>query len=139
MCKDALDELRQDQKLLEEKHNNDSKALEQKYQSHLLEVENELKHCKAELKGLKEKNISNEKDGGRHAISLIRILFLLYNLLCYIFYSILISYIISHRTLKNLRCIVFVERVITAVVLEYLLNEILSKHNDWKSKYIVGN
>ena len=41
MCKDALDELRHDQKLLEEKHNNDSKALEQKYQSHLLEVENE--------------------------------------------------------------------------------------------------
>ncbi|KAL6181876.1 hypothetical protein ACLB2K_048524 [Fragaria x ananassa] len=61
VCKDALDELRQDQKLLEEKHKNDSKALEQKYQSHLLEVENELKHCKAELKGLKEKNISNEK------------------------------------------------------------------------------
>ncbi|KAL6177369.1 hypothetical protein ACLB2K_048895 [Fragaria x ananassa] len=61
VCKDALDELRQDQKLLEEKHKNDSKALEQKCQSHLLEVENELKHCKAELKGLKEKNISNEK------------------------------------------------------------------------------
>nr|XP_011466081.1 PREDICTED: endoribonuclease Dicer homolog 2 [Fragaria vesca subsp. vesca] len=51
----------------------------------------------------------------------------------------LIQLLLEYRTLKNLRCIVFVERVITAVVLEYLLNEILSKHNDWKSKYIAGN
>ena len=45
------------------------------------------------------------------------------------------------KTISDIKlcCIVFVERVITAVVLEYLLNEILSKHNDWKSKYIVGN
>ncbi|PRQ41503.1 putative ribonuclease III post-transcriptional gene silencing PAZ-Argonaute family [Rosa chinensis] len=51
----------------------------------------------------------------------------------------LIQLLLQYRGLKNLRCIVFVERVITAVVLESLLNEFLPKHNDWKSKYIAGN
>lgn len=51
----------------------------------------------------------------------------------------MILIIIAHRDLNNLRCIVFVERVITAVVIESLLNEFLPKHNDWKSKYIAGN
>ena len=36
------------------------------------------------------------------------------------------------KTISDIKlcCIVFVERVITAVVLEYLLNEILSKHKE---------
>ncbi|CAB4316121.1 unnamed protein product [Prunus armeniaca] len=41
--------------------------------------------------------------------------------------------------LKDLRCIIFVERVITAVVIESLLSNFLPKHNDWKTKYIAGN
>ena len=44
-----------------------------------------------------------------------------------------------YRDLKDIRCIVFVERVVTAVVLHYLLNELLPKYNSWKSKYIAGN
>ncbi|KAL6144277.1 hypothetical protein ACLB2K_054972 [Fragaria x ananassa] len=51
----------------------------------------------------------------------------------------LIQLLLEYRGLPNLRCIVFVERVITAVVLESLLNEFLPEHNDWKSKYIAGN
>ncbi|KAK9919220.1 hypothetical protein M0R45_027830 [Rubus argutus] len=51
----------------------------------------------------------------------------------------LIQLLLEYRSLKNLRCIVFVERVITAVVIESLLNEFLPKHNGWKSKYIAGN
>ncbi|BBH06838.1 dicer-like 2 [Prunus dulcis] len=43
------------------------------------------------------------------------------------------------RGLKDLRCIIFVERVITAVVIESLLSNFLPKHNDWKTKYIAGN
>ncbi|XP_062029893.1 synaptonemal complex protein 1-like isoform X2 [Rosa rugosa] len=49
-------------KAVEEKHKSEYKALEQKHQSHLLVVENELRHCKAELQGLKEEQgISDEK------------------------------------------------------------------------------
>ncbi|KAL6203230.1 hypothetical protein ACLB2K_026933 [Fragaria x ananassa] len=51
----------------------------------------------------------------------------------------LIQLLLEYRGLPNLRCIVFVERVITAVVLESLLNEFLPEHNDWKSKHIAGN
>ncbi|XP_050384255.1 endoribonuclease Dicer homolog 2 [Argentina anserina] len=51
----------------------------------------------------------------------------------------LIQLLLEYSAVTNLRCIVFVERVITAVVLESLLNEFLPKHNDWKSKYIAGN
>jgi ERCC4-related helicase len=45
----------------------------------------------------------------------------------------------EYRDLKDIRCIVFVERVVTAVVLHYLLNELLPKYSSWKSKYIAGN
>lgn len=38
-----------------------------------------------------------------------------------------------------MRCIVFVERVITAIVLEALLNALLPKYNSWKAKFIAGN
>lgn len=52
----------------------------------------------------------------------------------------LMSYhaICEYRDLKDIRCIVFVERVITAVVLHNLLNELLPEYNSWKSKYIAG-
>jgi endoribonuclease Dicer len=37
-----------------------------------------------------------------------------------------------------MRCIVFVERVIVARVLEILLNTMLPKYNNWKVRYITG-
>uniref|UniRef100_A0A2N9FEH6 Uncharacterized protein n=1 Tax=Fagus sylvatica TaxID=28930 RepID=A0A2N9FEH6_FAGSY len=51
----------------------------------------------------------------------------------------LIESLLEYRDLKDIRCIVFVERVITAIVLHYLLNELLPKYSSWKSKYIAGN
>ena len=47
--------------------------------------------------------------------------------------------VFNNRDLKDIRCIVFVERVITAVVLESLLRELLPKHSGWKTKYMAGN
>lgn len=41
--------------------------------------------------------------------------------------------------MKDIRCIIFVERVITAIVLQALLNELLPRHCIWKTKYIAGN
>ncbi|KAG5549523.1 hypothetical protein RHGRI_014751 [Rhododendron griersonianum] len=41
--------------------------------------------------------------------------------------------------LKDLRCIVFVERIITAVVLKKLLSELLPKMVGWKTEYTAGN
>ena len=41
--------------------------------------------------------------------------------------------------MKDLRCIIFVERVITAVVLQILLSELLPKLTGWKTKYTAGN
>ncbi|KAG6758162.1 hypothetical protein POTOM_038498 [Populus tomentosa] len=51
----------------------------------------------------------------------------------------LIKTLLQYRDLKDIRCIVFVERVITAVVLESLLTELLPKHSGWKTKYMAGN
>ncbi|KAJ7978287.1 Endoribonuclease Dicer-like [Quillaja saponaria] len=51
----------------------------------------------------------------------------------------LIESLLEYRGLNDMRCIVFVERVITAVVLQSLLNELLPKYNVWKTKYIAGN
>ncbi|KAM3691337.1 hypothetical protein ACB098_08G007900 [Castanea mollissima] len=51
----------------------------------------------------------------------------------------LIDSLLEYRDLKDIRCIVFVERVIAAIVLHYLLNELLPKYGSWKSKYIAGN
>lgn len=44
-----------------------------------------------------------------------------------------------YRTVKDLRCIVFVERVITAMVLEGILDNLLFKTSGWRTKYIAGN
>ncbi|XP_034923676.1 endoribonuclease Dicer homolog 2 [Populus alba] len=51
----------------------------------------------------------------------------------------LVESLLQYRDLKEIRCIVFVERVITAVVLESLLSKLLPKHSSWKTKYIAGN
>ncbi|KAH8501303.1 hypothetical protein H0E87_016207 [Populus deltoides] len=51
----------------------------------------------------------------------------------------LVESLLQYRDLKEIRCIVFVERVITAVVLESLLSKLLPKHGSWKTKYIAGN
>ncbi|XVF44119.1 hypothetical protein PTKIN_Ptkin02bG0094800 [Pterospermum kingtungense] len=51
----------------------------------------------------------------------------------------LIESLFEYRLLKDIRCIIFVERVITAVVLQSLFNELLPKLNSWKTKYIAGN
>ncbi|KAF2286426.1 hypothetical protein GH714_016865 [Hevea brasiliensis] len=51
----------------------------------------------------------------------------------------LIDSLLEYSDLKDIRCIVFVERVITAIVLQYLLSELLPRYNGWKSEYIAGN
>ncbi|KAG6645299.1 endoribonuclease Dicer homolog 2-like isoform X1 [Carya illinoinensis] len=51
----------------------------------------------------------------------------------------LIESLLDYRDLKDIRCIVFVERIVTAIVLNSLLNEFLPKHSSWKSKYIAGS
>lgn len=44
-----------------------------------------------------------------------------------------------NRELNDIRCIVFVERVVTAVVLQSLLSELLPRHCSWRTEYIAGN
>ena len=49
------------------------------------------------------------------------------------------SSLFQSRHLKDLRCIVFVERVITAIVLQKLLSKLLPKLSGWEAGYIAGN
>ncbi|CAH2078579.1 unnamed protein product [Thlaspi arvense] len=52
----------------------------------------------------------------------------------------LIETLLGYSSLENIRCIVFVERVITAIVVESLLAEILKNYNNkWKPKYVAGS
>lgn len=51
----------------------------------------------------------------------------------------LIDLLFEYRHLKDLRCIVFVERIVTAVVVQSLLSELLPKYIDWKTKCIAGS
>ncbi|KAK8582828.1 hypothetical protein V6N13_069596 [Hibiscus sabdariffa] len=51
----------------------------------------------------------------------------------------LIESLLEYRMLKDIRCIIFVERVMTAIVLQSLFSELLPKHSSWKSKYVAGN
>ncbi|KAL4318063.1 hypothetical protein GQ457_18G021210 [Hibiscus cannabinus] len=51
----------------------------------------------------------------------------------------LIESLSEYRVLKDIRCIIFVERVMTAIVLQSLFSELLPKHSSWKSKYVAGN
>ncbi|PSS04962.1 Endoribonuclease [Actinidia chinensis var. chinensis] len=53
--------------------------------------------------------------------------------------SCLIESLLGYRNMKDLRCIIFVERVITAVVLKTLLSELLPKKCCWKTEYTAGN
>ncbi|KAK8567711.1 hypothetical protein V6N12_006288 [Hibiscus sabdariffa] len=51
----------------------------------------------------------------------------------------LIESLYEYRALKDIRCIIFVERVLTAIVLQSLLSELLPKCSNWKAKYVAGN
>ncbi|XP_050208112.1 endoribonuclease Dicer homolog 2 isoform X2 [Mercurialis annua] len=52
----------------------------------------------------------------------------------------LIESLLEYRDLMDIRCIIFVDRVIAAVVLQSLLCELLPRYNNsWKTKYIAGN
>lgn len=48
-------------------------------------------------------------------------------------------WVLSCRDLQDLRCIVFVERVITAIVLQTLLDELLLELTGWKTEYAAGS
>ncbi|KAK3028012.1 hypothetical protein RJ639_040011, partial [Escallonia herrerae] len=50
----------------------------------------------------------------------------------------LIESLLEYRDQKDLRCIVFVERVITAIVIQNLLSEV-PKVREWKTEYMAGN
>jgi endoribonuclease Dicer len=52
--------------------------------------------------------------------------------------SCLIDCLLEYNGVTEMRCIVFVERVIVARVLEILLNTLLPKYNSWKVRYITG-
>ncbi|KAF1002409.1 endoribonuclease Dicer homolog 2-like isoform X2 [Apium graveolens] len=47
--------------------------------------------------------------------------------------------LLERRGLKDLRCIVFVQRVITAIVLRRLLNVLLPSLSGWKTEYMAGS
>ncbi|KAL2341557.1 hypothetical protein Fmac_009497 [Flemingia macrophylla] len=51
----------------------------------------------------------------------------------------LIDSLLEYRGLTDIRCIIFVQRVITAIVLQDLLNTLLPKYNSWKTKFIAGH
>ncbi|XP_012466799.1 endoribonuclease Dicer homolog 2 isoform X4 [Gossypium raimondii] len=51
----------------------------------------------------------------------------------------LIESLSEYRVLRDIRCIIFVERIITAVVLQSLFSELLPRYGNWKTKYIAGN
>lgn len=53
--------------------------------------------------------------------------------------TILLNSVYPHRSLKDLRCIVFVQRVITAIVLCRLLNVLLPSLSGWKTEYTAGS
>ncbi|XP_054796957.1 endoribonuclease Dicer homolog 2 isoform X2 [Prosopis cineraria] len=47
--------------------------------------------------------------------------------------------LLEYRDLNDMRCIIFVERIITAIALDAFLREFLPNVNGWKTKYIAGN
>ncbi|XP_050208113.1 endoribonuclease Dicer homolog 2-like [Mercurialis annua] len=52
----------------------------------------------------------------------------------------LIESLLEYRDIMDIRCIIFVDRVVTAIVLQSLLCELLPRYNNgWKTKYIAGN
>ena len=55
------------------------------------------------------------------------------------FYLIDFLHLYPHRGLIDLRCIVFVERVITAIALCRLLNVVLPSLSGWRTEYLAGS
>ncbi|GAV83983.1 DEAD domain-containing protein/Helicase_C domain-containing protein/Ribonuclease_3 domain-containing protein/PAZ domain-containing protein/dsRNA_bind domain-containing protein [Cephalotus follicularis] len=53
--------------------------------------------------------------------------------------SCLVESLLEYSDLEHIRCIIFVERVITAIVLQSLLHELFSKRSSWKTEYVAGN
>ncbi|XP_047256670.1 endoribonuclease Dicer homolog 2-like [Capsicum annuum] len=51
----------------------------------------------------------------------------------------LLELLLKYRHLKDLRCIIFVERIITAIVLRSLLNELLPELCGWRTEYTAGH
>ncbi|XP_071920504.1 endoribonuclease Dicer homolog 2 isoform X4 [Coffea arabica] len=50
----------------------------------------------------------------------------------------LVDSLLEYRDQKDLRCIIFAERIITAIVLQALLNELLPSKSGWRTAYMVG-
>ncbi|XP_055829779.1 endoribonuclease Dicer homolog 2 [Solanum dulcamara] len=51
----------------------------------------------------------------------------------------LLQSLLEYRDQKDLRCIIFVERIITAIVLRSLLNELLPALSGWRTEYTAGH
>ncbi|PIN21629.1 Ribonuclease [Handroanthus impetiginosus] len=51
----------------------------------------------------------------------------------------LVEILLRYRENKDLRCIVFVERIVTAIVIRNLLNELLLEVTGWRTEYTAGN
>ncbi|KAL6504014.1 hypothetical protein OROGR_025937 [Orobanche gracilis] len=51
----------------------------------------------------------------------------------------LVETLLDYRKVKDLRCIVFVERIVTAIVIRNLLNELLPELSGWRAEYTAGN
>ncbi|XP_073037868.1 endoribonuclease Dicer homolog 2-like [Primulina eburnea] len=51
----------------------------------------------------------------------------------------LVETLLEYRKVKELRCIVFVERIVSAIVICNLLNELLPGLSGWRTEYTAGN
>ncbi|XP_057788683.1 endoribonuclease Dicer homolog 2-like isoform X1 [Salvia miltiorrhiza] len=51
----------------------------------------------------------------------------------------LVETLLEYRELKDLRCIVFVERIVTAIVIRSLLNELFPEVTGWRTEYTAGH
>ncbi|KAL9165554.1 hypothetical protein ABFS82_06G177900 [Erythranthe guttata] len=51
----------------------------------------------------------------------------------------LVETLLEYRETEALRCIVFVERIVTSIVIRSLLNELLPLYINWKTEYTAGN
>ncbi|KAL3355451.1 hypothetical protein AABB24_019498 [Solanum stoloniferum] len=51
----------------------------------------------------------------------------------------LLESLLEYRDRKDLRCIIFVERIVTAIVLQSLLNELLPERSGWRTEYTAGH
>ncbi|KAL3652076.1 hypothetical protein CASFOL_001757 [Castilleja foliolosa] len=51
----------------------------------------------------------------------------------------LVETLLDYRKVEGLRCIVFVERIVTAISISNLLNELLPEVSGWRTEYTAGN